>query len=117
MQGMTLPTMDNIMNTNENGTFTVQTKLDARAAKTETRCTIDWSNATREDLEKLATKSLVIAAQAEWRSAGVIPSEAVIDAHAYANPTRRPRKPADPAAIIAALSPEERAALFARFQQ
>lgn len=88
-----------------------RTKLDARATtKTETAVTIDYSTISREDLEKLASKTVIIAAQAEWRAAGVIPTEVTLNAHDYANPAKKPRGPVDVKKLLAAMSPEERAA-------
>lgn len=98
-------------------TITVRTKLDARAtSKTETAVTIDYSTISREDLEKLAAKTIVIAAQAEWRAAGVVPESATLNAHDYANPAKKPRGPVDVKKLLAAMSPEERAAVLAQYQ-
>jgi len=93
---------------------TAKTKLDARAeSATETAVTIDWSNTSEEDIKALATRTIVIAAQSQWRKDGVIPSEITLDANDFANPTRAPRKPADIKALFAKMSPEERAAFLA----
>jgi hypothetical protein len=97
-------------------TITVRTKLDARAtSKTETQVAIDFSTISQEDLQKLAAKTVVIAAQAEWRAAGVIPDTVTLNAHDYANPTRKPRGPVDIKALLAKMSPEERAAALAEY--
>ena len=97
-------------------TFTVRTKLDARSTeKTETAVTIDWSTISQEDLQKLAQKTIVIAAQSQWRAAGEIPAEATLNAADFANPTRKPRGPVDLKALLAKMSPEERAALLEQF--
>lgn len=97
-------------------THTVRTKLDARAtSKTETAATIDWSTISQEDLQKLAAKTIIIAAQAEWRAAGEIPETATLNAHDYANPTRKPRGPVDVKAMLAKMTPEDRAALLEQF--
>lgn len=80
---------------------TVRTKLDSRSAeKVETAVTINWDSISLEDTRKLASKAVIIAAQSEWRSEGVIPLEATLDANAYANPTRKPRGPVDPKAAL-----------------
>lgn len=93
---------------------TAKTKLDARAeSATETAVTIDWSNTSQEDIQALAARTVVIAAQAQWRKDGVIPTEATLDANEYANPTRAPRKPADIKALFAKMTPEEKAAFLA----
>lgn len=102
------------MNTENNTQHTVRTKLDARATeKKETAVTIDWSNISLEDTRKLAAKTIIIAAQSEWRSAGSVPDSVTLDAHAYANPTRKPRGPVDVKALLAKMTPEERAELLA----
>lgn len=98
-------------------THTVRTKLDARATnKTESAVTIDWSKISEDDLRKLAAKTVIIAAQSEWRAEGAIPETVTLDAHAYANPTRKPRGPVDVKALLAKMTPEERAELLAQYQ-
>lgn len=93
---------------------TAKTKLDARAeSATETAVTIDWSNTSQEDMQALAARTVVIAAQSQWRKDGVIPTEVTLDANDYANPTRAPRKPVDLKALVAKMTPEERAAFIA----
>ena len=96
--------------------ITVRTKLDARSTeKVETAVTIDWSTISQEDLQKLAQKTIVIAAQSQWRAAGEIPTEATLNAADFANPTRKPRGPVDLKALLAKMSPEDRAALLEQF--
>lgn len=98
-------------------THTVRTKLDSRATtKTKTAVTIDWSTISTDDLRKLAAKTVIIAAQAEWRSDGTIPESVTLDAHAYANPTRKPRGPVDVKALLSKMTPEERAELLASLE-
>lgn len=108
---------DTTENTNMNMTeHKARTKLDARATeKTETLVTIDWSTISEEDLRKLAAKTVIIAAQAEWRSDGSIPEAVTLNAHDYANPTRKPRGPVNVKALLAKMSPEERAELLAQY--
>lgn len=90
------------MNTTEH---TVRTKPDARSEKTVTHVVIDWSNISIEDTRKLAAKSVIIAAQAEWRTDGNIPESATLDANDYANPSRKPRGPVNPIkALMAAVA-------------
>ena len=97
-------------------TTTTKTKLSSASDAVETAITIDWANATEADLRTLATRTIIIAAQAQWRTAGAIPTEATLDAHAFANPERT-RKPQDAVtaakAALAKMSPEERAAFLA----
>lgn len=95
-------------------TVTAKTKLDARAeTATETTVTIDWSRVSEDDIKALATRTIVIAAQSQWRKEGVIPETATLDAYEYAHPTRKPRGPVDVAALLKKMSPEERAAILA----
>lgn len=102
------------MNTNDTTLHTVRTKLDARATeKKETAATIDWSNISPEDTRKLAAKTIIISAQSEWRATGSIPESVTLDANTYANPTRKPRGPVDVRALLAKMTPEERAELMA----
>lgn len=72
------------------------TRLSARSEKVETAVTINWGNISLEDTRKLASRTIIIAAQNEWRTDGAIPTEAVLDANDFANPTRKPRGPVDP---------------------
>lgn len=96
---------------------TAKTKIDARAEKaTETAVTIDWSNTSQEDLQALAARTVVIAAQSQWRKDGLIPDAITLDANEFANPTRAPRKPADIKALFAKMTPEERAEFLASIQ-
>lgn len=98
-------------------TLTAKTKLDARAeSAVETAVTITWDNISLEDTRALATRTIIIAAQAQWRKDGAIPTEATLDANEFANPTRT-RTPKDAVAAAKAalskMSPEERAAFLA----
>lgn len=96
-------------------THAANTKLDARSEKVETAVTIDWSNISLEDTRKLASRTIIIAAQSNWRTDGAIPTEAVLDANDFANPTRKPRGPVDVKKLLEKMSPEERAALLEQF--
>lgn len=98
-------------------THNVRTKLDARSKdKTVTNVTIDWETISIEDTRKLASKAVIIAAQSEWRSDGVIPESATLHAADYANPTRKPRGPVNVKALLAKMTPEERAELLASLE-
>ena len=95
----------------------VRTKTDARASeKVETAVVIDWENISLDDTRKLAAKSIIIAAQSEWRAEGAIPTSATLDAHAYANPAKKPRGPVNVKALLAKMTPEERAELMASLE-
>ena len=93
---------------------TAKTKIDARAeTATETAVTVNWDNTSLDDIKALATRTIVIAAQSQWRKDGAIPSEVTLDANDFANPTRAPRKQdamANAKKALAAMSPEDRAA-------
>lgn len=104
-------------NDNNQTSHTVRTKLDSRAKdKTETAVVIDWSTISIDDTRKLASKAVIIAAQAEWRAEGAIPEEAVLNAHDFANPARKPRGPVNVKALLQKMSPEERAELLASLE-
>ena len=97
-------------------TTTTKTRLAQGTDAIETAVSIDWENASIEDVRTLATRTIIIAAQAQWRTAGAIPTSVTLDAHAFANPERT-RKPQDAVtaakAALAKMSPEERAAFLA----
>ena len=97
-------------------TTTTKTRLAQGSDAIETAVSIDWENASIDDVRALATRTIIIAAQAQWRTAGAIPTSVTLDAHAFANPERT-RKPQDAVtaakAALAKMSPEERAAFLA----
>ena len=97
-------------------TTTTKTRLAQGTDAIETAVSIDWENASIDDVRALATRTIIIAAQAQWRTAGAIPTSVTLDAHAFANPERT-RKPQDAVtaakAALAKMSPEERAAFLA----
>ncbi len=92
---------------------TVKTKPDARAEAIETALEINWEGMERDDLIALAQQTLVIKLQGGWRKNG-IPAECKVNATDHKVGVRAPRKPADLAALIGKLSPEEREALLAK---
>jgi hypothetical protein len=91
----------------------VKTKPDARAEHVETALEINWEGMERDDLIALAEQTLVIKLQGGWRKNG-IPAECKVNATDHKVGVRAPRKPADLAALISKLSPEERNALLAK---
>ena len=95
---------------------TAKTRLAQGTDAIETAVTINWETASIDDVRALATRTIIIAAQAQWRTAGAIPTSVTLDAHAFANPERT-RKPQDAVAAakaaLAKMSPEERAAFLA----
>ena len=97
-------------------TTTTKTRLAQGTDAVSTAITINWETASVEDMRALATRTIIIAAQSQWRTAGAIPTSVTLDAHAFANPERT-RKPQDAVATakaaLAKMSPEERAAFLA----
>ena len=97
-------------------THTAKTRLaETDKEKTVTAVTIDWSTISIEDTRKLAERTIIIAAQAQWRKDGSIPEAVTLNAHEFANPTKKPRGPVDVKALLAKMSPEDRAAVLASF--
>lgn len=100
----------------KNETFvSASTKVNGVAHKSNV--TIDWSGMTDDDLQALAQRSIIIRKQNADRLAGVVPeTEYVLKAVDYRIGVRTAR-PVNltPEQMLAALSPEERAALIAKF--
>ena len=57
-------------------TTTTKTRLAQGSVAIETAVTINWETASIDDVRALATRTIIIAAQAQWRTAGAIPTEA-----------------------------------------
>jgi hypothetical protein len=57
---------------------TIRTKVNKDADSVETKVTINWEGVTMEELQKLASATVIIDQQAIWRTSEVIPSEAEI---------------------------------------
>lgn len=100
----------------KNETFvSASTKVNNIAHKSNV--TIDWTGMTDDDLQALAQRSIIIRKQNADRLAGVVPeTEYVLKAVDYRIGVRTAR-PVNltPEQMLAALSPEERAALIAKF--
>jgi len=90
-------------NTNVNVTnVTCKTKLDRNSVnRVVTRLELDWTGVEIDQLRELATKSVIIALQAEWRPAGEIPKEASVVVAELLNRGRKPRVAMAPAAAAA----------------
>lgn len=101
--------------TNNTTSHDVDTRAEAGADKITTALTIKWDEMTLEETRALAAQSIVIKWQGQVRKAGVIPTEVSLNATDYRLGVRAPRKPADVASMLAKLSPEELAAVLARF--
>ena len=99
---------------------TAKTKIDARAeTATLTAVTINWDNTSLDDIKALAARTVVIAAQSQWRKDGVVPSEVTLDANDFANPTRVRTQKSNIDTLRAALAkmaPEEREAELAKIK-
>jgi len=86
---------------------TCKTKLDrASVNRVLTHLTLDWSNVEVDQLRELATKTVIVALQGEWRPAGEIPKEATVLVAELLNRGRKPRVTLAPA-IVAAKAAEK----------
>jgi hypothetical protein len=92
----------------------VDTKPSKDAESIKTNLTINWEGMSQEDIVALAQQALVVKLQGAWRKNGIPNGDFTVNATDYKVGTRAARKPADLATMIAALSPEEKAALLAR---
>lgn len=78
--------------------------------------TIDWTGMTDDDLQALAQRSIIIRKQNADRLAGDVPEAAyTIKAVDYRIGVRAARVAQTPEQMLAALPPEERAALIAKY--
>ena len=78
--------------------------------------TIDWTCMTIDELQALAQRSIIIRKQNADRLAGVVPdSSYTLKATDYKLGVRVVKQAQTPEQMLAALSPEERAALIAKF--
>jgi hypothetical protein len=104
------------MDTNMNNTTTteVATRPAAGADAITTNLTIDWSDMSTEDVQALAQQALIVKAQGAWRKATIPSGDFTLKAVDYKVGSRRAPQPKDLATMIAALSPEEKAALLAK---
>lgn len=100
----------------KNETFvSASTKVSGVSHKSNV--TIDWTGMTDDDLQALAQRSIIIRKQNADRLAGVVPEDSyVLKAVDYRIGVRTAR-PVNltPEQMLAALSPEERAALIAKY--
>lgn len=100
--------MNNVTNT------TVSTRPAKDADAIETKLSINWDGMTDDDVQALAQQALIVKLQSNWRKNGIPAGDAEVNAVDFKVGVRAPRKPADLATMIAALSPEEKAALLAK---
>ena len=98
-------------------TTSVETRPSAGADKVTTNLTINWEGMSEEDTRALAQQALVVKLQGNWRKNGIPAGDHEVNATDYKVGVRAPRRPKDLAAMIAALSPEEKAALLAKLAE
>lgn len=97
-----------------NTTTEVATKPAAGAEAVTTNLTINWAGMTDADLQALAQQALIVKAQGAWRKSGIPAGDFTLNAVDFKVGSRRAPQPKDLATLIAALSPEEKAALLAK---
>jgi len=90
---------------------TFKTRLARGGEATSTSAMIDFTDVTTEQMEELATRSIVIAAQAVYRTAGIVPATDTIKVSEMLKRERGGFKatPESIAAKILKMSPEDRA--------
>lgn len=77
---------------------------------------IDWTGVSEKEMQALAQRSIVIKWQNDNRIEGRVPeTREQISAKDYALGVRRQKEKETPEQMLARLSPEERAALIAKF--
>ena len=97
---------------------TVKTRKSATSPQIETQVTVDFSGVSQEQMERLASATVIIDEQAVWR-AGTIPSKATIKvAEQLARPRGIPFQPTveNMAAKATKMTPEEVKKLIANLQ-
>lgn len=97
-------------------TTSVETRPSAGADKVATNLTIDWEGMSEDDTRALAQQALIVKLQGNWRKNGIPEGDAEVKAVDFKVGVRAPRQPKDLAAMIQALSPEERAELLAKLK-
>lgn len=93
----------------------VATRPAAGKDAVTTNLTIDWEGMAEDDIRALAQQALVVKLQGQWRKDGIPSGDHTVKAVEYKPGTRAARKPADLKTLLAAMSPEDRAALLAQF--
>jgi len=94
----------------------VSASTTVNKVKHKSNVTIDWTGMRVADLQALAQRSIVIRKQNADRLAEVVPPpEYKIKATDFRIGTRVVKEKQTPEQMLAALSPEERAALIAKF--
>ena len=100
-------------------TTTFKTRLAKGGAAVTTAASIEWEGVTTEQLHELASRSVVIAQQAIYRTSGVIPTTDTIDVAALLKREKGALKLDTPEAraaaftrLVAKMTPAEKAALL-----
>lgn len=96
-------------------TAEVATRPAAGADAITTNLSINWEGMSEDDTRALAQQALIVKLQAAWRKDGIPAGDHEVNAIDYRPGTRAPRKAPDLKSLLAALSPEERAALLAQY--
>lgn len=92
----------------------IETKANKDANPVETNLTIDWEGMEVEDIRALAQQALVVKVQSGWRKNGIPAGDHSIKATDFKVGVRAPKQAKDIAAMIASLSPEQKAELMAK---
>lgn len=104
------------MNDNTNVTvLEVDTRPSAGAESVKTNLTIDWDGMSDADLKALAQQALIVKLQTSWRKNGIPAGDHTVKAADHKVGVRAKREPASLEGMLQKLSPEERAALFAKY--
>jgi len=90
---------------------TFKTRLAKGGDVVITNAAIDFTDVTTEQMEELATRSIVIASQAVYRTAGIVPAHDTIKVSDMLKRERGGFKhtPQSVAAMVLKMSPDERA--------
>lgn len=96
----------------------IKTRVTKDGDAHETNLTVDFADVTQEQLEELASRSIIITTQARYRIAGTVPKDDVVNVAELLKRERAPAKqtPESLAAKILKLPAEERAAVMRMFE-
>jgi hypothetical protein len=95
-------------------TTTFKTRITKGGDAVSTNATIDWDGVTDEQMQKLAERSVIIATQAMYRTAGKVPATDIIDVAKMLTRERGSFKstPESVVATVGKMTPEERALIL-----